>query len=237
MDDWQPIGRTPNQVILYHPPSHALAVRASPADPISIRSIPGTPDAGPSRTASSVNLPVLAARNTSSGVVLGRRRPSAVIRRSGPPVQVPSSSDLCPYCYRPLSKDPDASAFPAAPTPSAHVSPVYTSDPSNTLIRPEYSTPTDPAPPPLRHIEPYFQILEQSVDGSRASTPVQEVDDDGRFVRESETPARGSTERRSVEGYYSRFFVEEKRLGMGAEGTVYLCQVSSFAPSFQQSLC
>jgi len=36
--------------------------------------------------------------------------------------------------------------------------------------------------------------------------------------QEEQTPLRG------VEGYYSRFFVEEKRLGMGAEGSVFLCQ-------------
>lgn len=229
MDDWQPIGRTPNQIILYHAPSNALAVRASREDPISIHSIPGTPAAPGSRsTASSVHLPVLAPPNTSNGVVLGRRRQSDLIRRRTSPVNIPSS-DLCPYCYRPILEDPP---FPAPPATSAHVSPLDTSDRLTTLIRPEYSTPTDdPASPPLHHIQPYFQILEQSVDGSRASTPVHEVDDGRRFVSDSETPARGSGERRSVEGYYRRFFVEEKRLGMGAEGTVYLCQASFHPPT------
>lgn len=30
--------------------------------------------------------------------------------------------------------------------------------------------------------------------------------------------------KRGADGYYSRFFLEEKRLGMGAEGSVFLCQ-------------
>jgi hypothetical protein len=210
MDDWQPIGRTPNQVILYHAPSNALSVRAYREDNISITSIPGTP-ATQSRTASSVNLPVLAARNASNGIVL-QRRSSAVVRRQSP-VEVPPSG-LCPYCYRPIPKDPSSG-------PSAHVSPLYADDPSDSIIRPQWDNPPDPSPSGLHHIKPYFQILEQSVDGSRASTPQQDPDDARRFTRDSTTPAQ---EKRSIEGYYSRFFIEEKRLGMGAEGTVYLCQ-------------
>lgn len=215
MDEWQPIARTSNQIILYHAPSNALSVRTHQGDHVSITSIPGTP-AIQSRATSSVNLPVLAARNASNGVVLGRRS-SAVVKRNSP--EVPPEG-LCPYCYRPIPKDP--ATYPDS-GPSASVSPLYTDDPTDSIIRPEWEQP-EPQGTGLHHIKPYFQILEQSVDGSRASTPVQDPDDARRFTRESTTP--GQQERRSVEGYYSRFFIEEKRLGMGAEGTVYLCQVS-----------
>lgn len=40
-----------------------------------------------------------------------------------------------------------------------------------------------------------------------------------------ETKEGGEASNRSVDGYYQRFFIEEKKLGMGAEGSVFLCQV------------
>jgi hypothetical protein len=40
------------------------------------------------------------------------------------------------------------------------------------------------------------------------------------------TPRRRFGEDSMAQGYFTAFFKEEKRLGMGANGTVYLCQVS-----------
>jgi hypothetical protein len=54
----------------------------------------------------------------------------------------------------------------------------------------------------------YFQILEQAHEGSRPPSPRPRE-----AKEEEDVPARG---------YYERFFREEGRLGMGAEGSVYL---------------
>lgn len=108
--------------------------------------------------------------------------------------------------------------------------------------------------PDLQRTPPYFRILERAHDAaSRPSTPgstritplsasssrtdlraTAPLESDSPGVdgdsRQSATPApapRPQAERnppRGVEGYYTRFFVEERRLGMGAEGSVYLCQ-------------
>lgn len=261
-DQWQPIGRTSNQVILYHPPSNALSIRQYRLDPIAITSIPSTPVVV-SRDPSHTNLPVLARRSDINGpqreVTLRRRGSSAVTPR-GNSAESDSAippSGMCPYCYRPMAKaahrldSPDAYdsdlPTPSAPllnrTSTAHVFPIFSDDSEagdhsasyEADDRQEwaYEQPnneiTEVNNPDLLHVRPYFQILAQSVDGSRNSTPV------GHGTPERSSPASRHAQSsydddhptRSVEGYYNRFFIEEKRLGRGAEGTVYLCQVSS----------
>lgn len=228
MDAWQPIGRTSNQVILYHRPSNVLSVQAYTEEPISIQSV------GPSRDPSSSNLPVLARSRPQNGgnVVLGRRSSTVVAtrQRRGSPDVPPS--ELCPYCYRPMSKDDHvptfAEEYDAAMPPSPHLSrssaqlfPITNDD--HTLAHPRQDWNPTLQDSNLRRIGPYFQILEQSVDGSRASTPIQERDTPEHAERQSRTP--NVEPQRSIEGYYHRFFIEEKRLGMGAEGSVFLCQV------------
>ena len=77
----------------------------------------------------------------------------------------------------------------------------------------------------------YFQILEEAHEGSRppspspsrhgrsrsrSTTPTQtpgRIEEDEDIIDEREIPAKG---------YYERYFREERRLGMGAEGSVYL---------------
>lgn len=236
---WQPIGRTSNQVILYHRPSNVLSVREYTQDSISISTLPETPGTE-SRTPSTSNLPVLARirrpQDAAGNAMLGRRS-SAVVRRQSPiESSVIPPSGLCPYCYRPMSKNDHESAFADdfsdVETPSAHgsahVFPIQsdeTGDGSVVYPRQQWDTTAqeEAGSSGLLRVGPYFQILEQSVDGSRASTPVQNHD----ASRESRTPGGGQEQTRSIEGYYHRFFIEEKRLGMGAEGSVYLCQVSS----------
>lgn len=61
----------------------------------------------------------------------------------------------------------------------------------------------------------YFRVLEQAHEFSRPGTPVP-TDDYRResdFIEETDLPAKG---------YYERFFKEDSRLGIGAEGSVYL---------------
>lgn len=260
-DQWQPIGRTSNQVILYHPPSNVLSIRQYRLDPVAITSIPGTPTVA-SRAASHTNLPVLARRseiNSSQREVTLQRRESSALTPRGNAVESDTAippSGLCPYCYRPMSKaahrldSPDPYDndlhIPSAPTlnrtSTAHVFPIF-SDESEAEDHPaaydvddreEWSHEqhnneiTEVNNPNLLHVRPYFQILAQSVDGSRNSTPVR----DGTPERSSPASRHDRSTNvddqptRSIEGYYNRFFIEEKRLGSGAEGTVYLCQVS-----------
>lgn len=243
-NSWQPIGRTSNQVILYHRPSNVFSVQAYTEDPVSIHSL----EEPASRVPSSSNLPVLArprpTLNGEGNVVLGRRSSTVVTRRQGRESSsaVPPSG-LCPYCYRPMSKDDHGSTFseeydddthpassPNLGRSSAHVFPISNDDES--LLQPRQEWDSTAQDSNLLRVGPYFQILEQSVDGSRASTPVQGNDTpergDVRSQRDRNSRTPNVEPQRSIEGYYHRFFIEEKRLGMGAEGSVFLCQVCSF---------
>lgn len=81
----------------------------------------------------------------------------------------------------------------------------------------------------------YFRLLAEatSLPGSqvpsRTATPTPGSGSRARRQGTSSDNENGSErldEDVGVEGYYERFFVEEKKLGRGARGTVYLCQVS-----------
>jgi hypothetical protein len=87
----------------------------------------------------------------------------------------------------------------------------------------------------------YFRILERAHEGSRPPSPGS-IGDRARTRSGSRTPARSAglgagagagagvededdvldEEDLPARGYYERFFREEGRLGMGAEGSVYL---------------
>ncbi|KAF8526599.1 kinase-like protein [Hysterangium stoloniferum] len=60
----------------------------------------------------------------------------------------------------------------------------------------------------------YFQLLEVSNESSRPATP----------FRDSPPSATSINSDTMAEGYFSAFFREEHRLGMGANGSVFLCQ-------------
>ncbi|KAJ9100943.1 hypothetical protein QFC19_005339 [Naganishia cerealis] len=250
-DQWQPIGRTSNQIILYHPPSNALSVRRYREDPVTIASLPGTP-ASASRVTSHVNLPVLVPRTQRNGsqgdVVISHRNRGPMASRNSPTESASAipPSELCPYCYRPMPKNAHQLESPEefdsdrqsvfAPTldvtSTAHVLPIFSDDSEAGDYSSRYHDRQEWSPQQqnqasevhsgLLHVRPYFQILEQSVDGSRTSTPVPEVTPERSAHEHSGNDSAQPT--RSVEGYYHRFFIEEKRLGMGAEGSVYLCQ-------------
>ncbi|KAK1926387.1 kinase-like domain-containing protein [Papiliotrema laurentii] len=164
--DWHPIGQTSNQLILYHPPSHALSVQPHPT--------PSSPASTPRRA-----IP--------RRLLLPYRGGSPTVPGTPPEKAAPSSN--CPYCFQPLPETPG----PRASTPRA----------------------PDGA---------YFDILERAHEGSRPPSP--------RIRDKSVTPGpdsihhdrAASTEEEDLpaKGYYERFFREECRLGIGAEGSVYL---------------
>lgn len=150
--DWQPIFHRSNQVVLYHPTSHALTIRQS--------------SQFPKRTLSS----------------------------------------LCPYCHRPISGDCDADSDAG-------------SDHSESGI--------------LLRAPNYFQLLavanETSSRPSTPPTPIQPASK-GKRRTSSAFPAE-----MMAEGYFQAFFQEECRLGMGASGSVFLCQVRICFPTSSSS--
>lgn len=63
----------------------------------------------------------------------------------------------------------------------------------------------------------YFQLLEIANETSRPASPISG----------GGSPTRGAFRAENMaEGYFKAFFQEVCRLGMGANGSVYLCQVS-----------
>jgi len=142
LTDWQPILHHSNQVVLYNPTSHALAIRQSSQFP----------------------------KNT--------------------------LSSLCPYCHRPISSDSDADVD----TGSDHFDSGIHSRASN-----------------------YFQLLAVANEtSSRPPTPPPPINQGNRGRKRS---GGFPAETMAAEGYFHAFFQEECRLGMGANGSVFLCQV------------
>lgn len=147
---------------------------------------------------------------------LSRRQPSSLIRPAGihsssqdetNPAPTSQPQPFCSTCLRP---------FP------------WSSVSSNDDDQEDSATSTHPH---------YFRLLAEatSLPGSqvpsRTATPTP---GSGSRSRRQETSNDNANESEGldddvgVEGYYERFFVEEKKLGRGARGTVYLCQVSRF---------
>jgi hypothetical protein len=80
--------------------------------------------------------------------------------------------------------------------------------------------------PPLDHdsefsrASNYFQLLAIANETSRPSTPLPHTDE----TRSGRRSSAFSPEA-MADGYFKAFFQEECRLGMGAYGSVFLCQV------------
>lgn len=102
-----------------------------------------------------------------------------------------------------------------------------------TCLRPIHSPTTEQE---STHTAPnYFRLLAEaaSVPGSRDGTrPGTPTTNSRSSTGRSRTEAQAETgnidqklqEGVEVDGYYARFFIEERKLGRGARGTVYLCQ-------------
>lgn len=130
--DWRPIYQVSDQVVLYNPTSHAIAIRGAPVAP----------------------------------------------------VHEDDHREPCPYCRQPL---PDG--FMAGYDGE---DPFLNSRAAN-----------------------YFHLLSIANDTwSRPSTPPLQDKGDTQFSAEG-----------LADGYFKAFFKEEQKLGMGANGSVYLCQV------------
>lgn len=122
-----------------------------------------------------------------------------------------TSAGRCPYCNRSL---------PTGDTLDQH----QESELEDVVTEDIYQGPRSRAPN-------YFQLLQIANEtGSmpstpatsrRSGTPTFEPQEDG-DGEHNETPFRAEN---MAEGYFKAFFQEECRLGMGANGSVYLCQV------------
>jgi hypothetical protein len=201
-EQWQPILHASNQVVLYNPHSHALSVTS-------------------------------ASTRTTAALTL-RRRPTAIVTEGTHP---------CPYCRQNLPEGFHGLS-PAAPL--RHSDGVGDEDRSgtffnhNTEIEEEFeSLDTDPAY--HSRASDYFQLLAIANDlssrtpNSVPSTPVHEPHfkyrDKEKGKESSPPPEAYRSEKgafpadKMAEGYFKTFFQEECKLGMGASGSVYLCQV------------
>lgn len=147
--DWRPIGHTPNQLVLYHPASHALRVRIQP----------------PSPPRSAFPSDIVRANDA-----LRRRSPDSATR------------SLCLLCRQPV--------------------------PRNGLG--EVAA--------ISGMESYFQTLEHVHSESESFSQGVGIDD----LLDAPQPRTSNEENSSAAGYYARFFKEVRKLGMGAEGSVYL---------------
>lgn len=162
--EWRPILHASNQVVLYNPTSHALAIRHH-------------------------------GESASQRTVVKRR-----------------ADDRCPYCHRSL----------------------HTGNSLEDEEGDQDSLDGDLEDNPRSRVPNYFQLLQVANEmGSvppipshtRSITPTR---DTPRSI--SPDPAQRDADREPfradsmAEGYFKTFFQEECRLGMGANGSVYLCQ-------------
>ncbi|CDO70618.1 hypothetical protein BN946_scf184748.g15 [Trametes cinnabarina] len=117
---------------------------------------------------------------------------------SRPATQSLTRGGICPYCHRALSSRDDLDRHGEEGSIGSDVEDIErTSD-----IAPNY-----------------FQLLEMANESSRPSSPTS--------APASEAPSDGPSAFRAdnmAEGYFKAFFQEVCRLGMGANGSVYLCQ-------------
>lgn len=125
------------------------------------------------------------------------------VRHSRPPS--PTSS-LCPYCKRPLDNalHADEKTLPGLRIPTGGRAPNY------------------------------FQLL--AVSNEEATQPRTAIPASPQTPTSPPGPSRTTSSQSAnqssfapsalADGYFDKFFREERRLGMGANGSVYLCQVS-----------
>jgi len=213
-EQWQPILHASNQVVLYNPRSHALSIAAAP-------------------------------RGITPGVVVARRQrredvdPSRVI------------GEACPYCKQSLPPGFDGYGthehhgqeedegrwedFVDESTSEGEIEefcadPAYHSRASNYFRLLEIANETSSVPSSSRGASPgpsEYQGERRWVRSRRSSRARSR----GRSRTRSGTPdANRSTPGafpadKMAEGYFKTFFQEEFKLGMGANGTVFLCQV------------
>ena len=112
---------------------------------------------------------------------------------------------LCPYCNRPLELD-KSSARSTSPSTHTHTHGANNETPFEAGIQ--------------SRVPNYFQLL--AIANETSSRPPSPPISAGNTRRE--TRSRAFPAEAMAEGYFKTFFQEECRLGMGANGSVFLCQ-------------
>lgn len=81
---------------------------------------------------------------------------------------------------------------------------------------------------PMNHTRKpdYFHLLATANENASVPPSLTAHEDNGLAELQSEGHSRAFPPNTLAEGYFKRFFQEEYKLGMGANGSVYLCQVS-----------
>jgi hypothetical protein len=74
----------------------------------------------------------------------------------------------------------------------------------------------------------YFQLLSIANESSPGPPPLTAHENSEQAEERTNGTPRAFPPNTMAEGYFNRFFKEEYKLGMGANGSVYLCQVSVF---------
>ncbi|KAF9564514.1 kinase-like protein [Agrocybe pediades] len=210
---WQPILQASNQVVLYNPRLHALSIA-----------------------------PTSNAAATASGVVVARRQRREESLAAAGTASGAAATDRCPYCHQTLP--PGFRRFPGHGHGSQDVDGEwdyeYLDSSEEDDETPEVGAVSmDPAI--QSRASDYFRLLAivnqaSSRDPSPGSTGYREE----RRTRASsrsrstsrvrdQTPNNRSTQGafpadKMAEGYFKTFFQEEYKLGMGANGSVFLCQ-------------
>ncbi|EIN08699.1 kinase-like protein [Punctularia strigosozonata HHB-11173 SS5] len=135
--------------------------------------------------------------NPTSHAISIRRSPGALSRAALPA--------LCPYCHRVLSEDTGHTAVD-------DLDDVKLED----LARAANSSSRAPD---------YFQLLEVANETlSRPSTPPLTYETEEGEAQTSGEDGNAFTGENMADGYFRAFFKEECKLGMGASGSVFLCQ-------------
>lgn len=123
------------------------------------------------------------------------------VHHSGEATHSASRPTVCPYCARPLPND----------------------DEDDSPIDADFDDVASTSRAPN-----YFQLLEVANEtASRPSSPPLGVEDEDEESSANESANNTFKPSAMAEGYFKAFFREEARIGMGANGSVYLCQVST----------
>lgn len=218
---WQPILRASNQVVLYNPRSHALTIAAESASD-----------------------------RLASGVVVARR-----IRREEMEDTCPYCKQILPPGFRGYPGDHTGSDGGIRHTPGqTDESEERWEHFSSSDDEEEYSSSEAVSADPAYHSRAsnYFRLLAIANEASSVtSSPRRTSPSPSRFrgssqrgfdeQRQSRSRSRGRTRtpdtrstkgafpaEKMAEGYFKTFFQEEYKLGMGANGSVFLCQVGLF---------
>ena len=136
---------------------------------------------------------------------------------------VKASRDCCPYCKRVLPSAFDYDPF----DDSGGRIHTHDEDEEEDGIESLSSDPAYTSP-----MSDYFQLLEMANESSsRPSSPPGPTllgagtSSSTNNARQQQSGTSAFPAEKMAEGYFKTFFQEEYRLGMGANGSVYLCQV------------